>query len=350
MGSLDHRDLSAVLDVVRTAYSFDSLADFRTGLLPELRHLIPGDVLGYNDIDLKAGRTIVITDPPEATFAGAEEAFAATAHQHPGVMLSQRGDFTPHALSDFLTMRELQRLDLYNDVYRPLGAKDQIYFHLAPPSIVTIAINRSRRSFSQRDRDVIDLLEPHLSQAYLQAHQRDRARAVITAQQAGLQETQTAVLLFDPAGSVVHASTLAKELLAKYYPGRPDVDGVLPENLWDWLCSIDVDVANTLVLSTAQGLLHVRALSGYLPDGWRAVLLDEQRRSAIPSAASLRRLGLTDRQAQVLSQLILGHRTDKIADELHLSPATVRKHLENIYARLGVQSRTEAIAIAIRQQ
>jgi DNA-binding CsgD family transcriptional regulator len=53
---------------------------------------------------------------------------------------------------------------------------------------------------------------------------------------------------------------------------------------------------------------------------------------------------LTPRQWEVLRQVATGAGNIQIARTLGLSEATVRKHLENIFLRLGVQSRTEALA------
>lgn len=53
---------------------------------------------------------------------------------------------------------------------------------------------------------------------------------------------------------------------------------------------------------------------------------------------------LTPRQWEVLRQVARGAGNTQIARTLGLSDATVRKHLENIFVRLGVQSRTEALA------
>jgi DNA-binding CsgD family transcriptional regulator len=52
---------------------------------------------------------------------------------------------------------------------------------------------------------------------------------------------------------------------------------------------------------------------------------------------------LTDRQREVLRLVRLGMSNKQIAQALKVSTGTVRKHLENAYHRLGVQSRTEAI-------
>jgi DNA-binding CsgD family transcriptional regulator len=55
---------------------------------------------------------------------------------------------------------------------------------------------------------------------------------------------------------------------------------------------------------------------------------------------------LTPRQVELLRRLARGHTNRRLARDLGLSEATVRKHLENIYARLDVHSRTEALARA----
>jgi DNA-binding CsgD family transcriptional regulator len=53
---------------------------------------------------------------------------------------------------------------------------------------------------------------------------------------------------------------------------------------------------------------------------------------------------LTPRQWEVLRQVATGAGNTQIARTLGLTEATVRKHLENVFLRLGVQSRTEAVA------
>ena len=53
---------------------------------------------------------------------------------------------------------------------------------------------------------------------------------------------------------------------------------------------------------------------------------------------------LTPRQWEVLRRVATGASNTQIARDLNLPEATVRKHLENVFLRLGVQSRTEAVA------
>ena len=55
---------------------------------------------------------------------------------------------------------------------------------------------------------------------------------------------------------------------------------------------------------------------------------------------------LTARQRELLHLVAAGHTNSQIARRLGVTEATVRKHLENIYARLHVSSRTAAVTRA----
>ena len=61
-------------------------------------------------------------------------------------------------------------------------------------------------------------------------------------------------------------------------------------------------------------------------------------------------LHLTPRQYEVLQMLEHGRSTRQIAEDLHLSPETVRNHIRHVLQALGVHSRLEAVTLARRQQ
>jgi DNA-binding NarL/FixJ family response regulator len=58
---------------------------------------------------------------------------------------------------------------------------------------------------------------------------------------------------------------------------------------------------------------------------------------------SLESFNLSNRQLQILEQLSKGLNYNEIAANLFISPSTVRKHIENIYTKLEVHSKVEAI-------
>lgn len=69
---------------------------------------------------------------------------------------------------------------------------------------------------------------------------------------------------------------------------------------------------------------------------------------AIDYMAAQEQISLTPREIEVLEQLSKGLSYTKIAENLFLSPSTVRKHIENIYAKLQVHSKLEAVQKAKR--
>jgi DNA-binding CsgD family transcriptional regulator len=65
-----------------------------------------------------------------------------------------------------------------------------------------------------------------------------------------------------------------------------------------------------------------------------ALLLDEERNA--PS--------LTAREREILHWVARGSTNSQISEALWIAPTTVRKHLENIYAKLGVHGRAAAVS------
>ena len=65
--------------------------------------------------------------------------------------------------------------------------------------------------------------------------------------------------------------------------------------------------------------------------------------------ALVQSFGLTAREAEVLYWVVKGKINRDIGDILGASPATVKKHLERIHAKLGVETRTAAAAMAINR-
>ncbi len=70
------------------------------------------------------------------------------------------------------------------------------------------------------------------------------------------------------------------------------------------------------------------------------LILNEQ----LPSfpANALDRFGVTNREGEVLSWVAQGKTNEQIGAILSISPRTVDKHLERIYEKLGVETRTSA--------
>lgn len=103
--------------------------------------------------------------------------------------------------------------------------------------------------------------------------------------------------------------------------------------------AVDADEAATLLRDEAKaGRLDGAAVNAVLAAAGRPV----RRRAVAPA-------GLTNREVDVLVQLALGRSNAEIAQALSVSRKTVGTHLEHVYAKLGVSTRTAAALFAMRQ-
>lgn len=60
--------------------------------------------------------------------------------------------------------------------------------------------------------------------------------------------------------------------------------------------------------------------------------------------------GLTPRESEILALTARGKDTADISHDLDIAPQTVRNHFKNIFAKLEVRSRSQAVALALQQQ
>ncbi len=98
----------------------------------------------------------------------------------------------------------------------------------------------------------------------------------------------------------------------------------------------------------AQVLQAVRSAARgevVVPPYMLARLLHGMQRKATP----VRSTPLTPKELQVMNQLVRGQDNETVARSLTMSPNTVRTHVQNILAKLGVHSKLEAVSLALRE-
>jgi DNA-binding NarL/FixJ family response regulator len=155
------------------------------------------------------------------------------------------------------------------------------------------------------------------------------------------------LLAVNRQGKVMWATPQAQKLLADSLGPAAGDETVLPEALQQWLEQAQVGKSASKA-ATAPFRDHPELRLHYVGNaGPNEFLLRLAKDAAhnLPAEFSSE-LGLTTREGEVLSWLAKGKTNRDIAQILGLSPRTVDKHLEQIYAKLGVENRTAAAAIA----
>ena len=188
---------------------------------------------------------------------------------------------------------------------------------------VFILARSGGRDFRERDRNVLDLLRPHLARMYKTAQVRRAARHAL----ALVDRTGEALVVLEGLDRIAHATPEARRLLAAYFRLG---GSLLPAAVAEWLRGAR-RAAGAAPLTVER---DDETLAVHLVDG---MLFLEARREASR---------LTHREAEIVALLAAGKTNSEIAERLWIAPGTVRKHLENVYEKLGVHSRTAAVAAA----
>lgn len=182
---LDAADLRLVLRLIGDLHGASGIDEVRWVLLARLRELVPADLISYNDIDLSgATETYTVYEPELAVSPEIVQAFDRLQHEHPLIAdFVRTGDPRPRRMSDFVALPDLQALDLWREVFRPLETNRQIAFavSVARGRVAGIGINRWTGDFSERDLAVVETLQPHLAAAFEHAQLREQVRGRLDA-------------------------------------------------------------------------------------------------------------------------------------------------------------------------
>lgn len=162
-----------------------------------------------------------------------------------------------------------------------------------------------------------------------------------------------ATLAVRPAdGRIAWQTPQAKNLMAAFFGAANESGDVLPQRIVDWLADAarqDADAPEMPPLSIAREARRLLfSLHGHTAQGEWLVLLREESDAAILDAITTA-FRLTPREAEVLFWVIKGKTSRDIGDILGTSPRTVNKHLEHVFGKLGVETRTAAATVAMNK-
>ncbi len=175
-------------------------------------------------------------------------------------------------------------------------------------------------------------------------------------------------------GQILWQTPLARELMKRHFAdsspaalsGVPEdaVGGPMraPESLCDWVRERVRSAPNSAVAApdgltlpadagtwscvTGTRRLHCSLHPASAEDEWLLVLTESSNSAAI-EALSLQ-FRLTAREAEVLYWVALGKTNRDVADILGTRPKTITKHLERVFEKLGVETRTAAVGRVLK--
>jgi DNA-binding NarL/FixJ family response regulator len=166
---------------------------------------------------------------------------------------------------------------------------------------------------------------------------------------ASLDATGRLMLATDARGAFLWCTPRAEQAITRVAPAWRREHAALPPEMNSPVARLLAkgDIAGASVrIERPGGALELVVIAHYREN---EVLIRLNELDPDQDMSRLRdRMQLTDRQAEILLWVSYGKSSSDISDVLDISPRTVQKHLERIYEKLGVETRSAAAAIAIK--
>jgi CheY-like chemotaxis protein/DNA-binding CsgD family transcriptional regulator len=292
---------------------------------------VPDNIALLNDALDDAGYTVLVATSGEAALALAQRAL-------PDVVLL---DAVMPGIDGFEVARRLQAL--------PATAGIPIIFMtgLTETEHVVAAFAAGGTDYVTkpiRPREVLARIGAHLNTARAQRQARNALDAF----------GHATLVVRERDGRRVWQTALARRLLGEHFGG--DDSGTPPEVI-AWVAREALRRragADPSTLTVARGARRITFALHAMPeeafedasDGEWLLVLRESDDASVVEAMSLA-FRLTAREAEVLYWVVKGKTNRDIGDILGTSPRTVTKHLEHVFGKLGVETRTAAAALAM---
>ena len=142
--------------------------DFPGRVIRLVSGLVAAESYSYNHLVGPVAVAWQIEPAGVLDFPDAEQLFEQHLPEHPLLRHFQAtGDRAARRISDVASDRQFRSLGLYRDFYRPARVDHQLIVSVPAPhdGTIDVAVNRHRRDFSGQQRELVDLLRPHLRQA-----------------------------------------------------------------------------------------------------------------------------------------------------------------------------------------
>lgn len=161
---------------------------------------------------------------------------------------------------------------------------------------------------------------------------------------------QAAIAVLPQTGEIIWQTPLARKLINSYFEDEHKQAIKTPALVKDWVLNIDSHKTKTLrplIVPSHSGRLILTAGDLHSDEQWLMLLREE---SEVAQTEALRSLfELTRRESEVLHWVIMGKTDKSIGEILGTSPRTVNKHMEHVFEKLGVETRTAAASLAVNK-
>jgi DNA-binding CsgD family transcriptional regulator len=349
MAVIAQREYESMFNCIEELYNCADLEQFPLIALTEINKLVGAESSTFNYLAPCVPKVVTVATPAIPNEPEQTRRFAQYLPEH--AVLNHfltTGNPGPFKLSDFQSVKEYHALPLYAEFYREIGYEDQLSFFLFPPGaeLIGVSLARNRRNFTERDRKILDLLRSHLGRAFRHVQRVTQQTRVLSRQDRLPPTTRVSTIRLDAKDRPEHFGPEAQQWIADFFPKHLKT-ATLPPTIAEWLRisarkpTIKTGQVPVSLVQEREGQRLRLSIYPRSSGAGRTLLLGLEivPEHAHKTAASK----LTSREIDVMLQVERGKTNKEVSAVLGISPLTVRCHLERIFEKLKVQSRTAAV-------
>lgn len=348
---LSHRDLTRVLGSISILHADDDPATLPSRTNDCVRYLISTDILAFEGFGTDSDYQGPMWFTPANSISDAGFTIMADlVTEHPCFEdVAMRRITGAVRVSDYMPAGKFKRTPIYNEFYRTVGTDTQMIAGLPVNSdlMISVSLCRLQKDYSDRDCGIFNMLTPHLVASFRNAQFANRLRAETEQIRIAFEATRYGVIVLDPHLRPTVESAIAIQMLAKYFDGTGNA---LPDEIIAYVRH-QLEGINggeyflppaPLKVERAGGRVEVRLHFNSATKSCVLLLQD----FAVPLPSIKNSGSITARENEVLHWIRQGKTDSDIAGLLKISVRTVHKHVENIFNKLGVETRTAAASFA----
>jgi DNA-binding CsgD family transcriptional regulator len=166
---LKNQDLLQAMQCVRALIEAADYEEFVATLVRVFCPLMNAKICGYNEADPVRKRFTFVIHPREIISDARIKIWVDHAQENPLVQNAMKNpdDFAVYKITDFIEQREFRKTTLCRKLYAEMGAEYQIALRLPLPDSPAVAVVFNRaHDFTERDRELLTLLQPVIAAAY----------------------------------------------------------------------------------------------------------------------------------------------------------------------------------------
>jgi DNA-binding CsgD family transcriptional regulator len=353
MESISNADQRKISVFVRELYSLGSVNVILERVVQSLNTLIAVNSIFVPAFDPRTKIMSVLADDIGPELHKLWPTLVTLRHENPAITHHLSHAAAPaFTMGDLLPRSQWKKTAIFNEFYSKLGMQERLSVSLpfARPNTVALVAHRIRRSFNERDRTVLNLVQFHISEACRTAK---KIQVVPASDSIDAIESLVggSLVALNSSGVVQYCSDLSQRCFETFFPQEKPFHLGLPATVERWVrreiaafetSDLAIRPPHPLDVRLGERSLHIRLATTI--DGTVHILFLRAEDPTL-ELAKLSALELGARTTEVLYWLAKGKKNEEIGIILGMAPETVKTHLKSIFYCLKVENRATAASM-----